>query len=69
MFRKHSPPLGERIARGIGHLGFFVGALWALFGPMPKSIEWSASGTQLVILAVFMSTGLIGAWADRKSVV
>ena len=33
---------------------------------MPKSIEGAANGTQLVFLAVFMSTGLIGAWAAFK---
>ena len=60
------PPAGERLTRSAGHFGFFVGALWSLFGPMPKSVEGSASGTQLVILAVFMSTGLIGAWAALR---
>lgn len=60
------PPIGERITRSVGHFGFFVGALWSLFGPMPKSVEWSVNGTQLVFLAVFMSTGLIGAWAALK---
>ena len=60
------PPVGERLARSVGHFGFFVGALWSLFGPMPKSVEWSASATQLVFLAVFMSTGLIGAWAALR---
>ena len=59
-------PVGERLARSVGHFGFFIGALWSLFGPMPRSVEWSASGTQLVILAVFMSTGLIGAWAALR---
>ena len=59
-------PVGERLARSVGHFGFFVGALWSLFGPMPKSVEGSASGTQLVFLAVFMSTGLIGAWAALR---
>ena len=59
-------PIGERIARSVGHFGFFVGALWSFFGPMPKSIEGAANGTQLVFLAVFMSTGLIGAWAAFK---
>ena len=56
----------ERLARSVGHFGFFIGALWSLFGPMPRSVEWSASGTQLVFLAVFMSTGLIGAWAALR---
>ena len=60
------PPVGERLARSVGHFGFFVGGLWALFGPMPKSVEGSANGAQLVILAVFMSTGLIGAWAALR---
>ena len=60
------PPVGERFARSVGHFGFFVGALWSLFGPMPKSVEGSASGTQVVFLAVFMSTGLIGAWAALR---
>ena len=60
---RNVPPMGERIARSVGHFGFFVGALWSFFGPMPKSIEGAANGTQLVFLAVFMSTGLIGAWA------
>ena len=60
------PPMGERLTRSVGHFGFFVGALWALFGPMPKSVEGSANATQLVILAVFMSTGLIGAWAALR---
>ena len=60
------PPVGEKLARSVGHFGFFIGALWALFGPMPRSVEGSANGTQLVILAVFMSTGLIGAWAALR---
>ena len=60
------PPVGERLARSVGHFGFFIGALWSLFGPMPRSVEGSASATQLVILAVFMSTGLIGAWAALR---
>ena len=63
---RNVPPIGERIARSVGHFGFFVGALWSLLGPMPKSVEGSVSGTQLVFLAVFMSTGLIGAWAAFK---
>ena len=63
---RNIPPVGERIARSVGHFGFFIGALWSLFGPMPRSVEWSASGTQLVFLAVFMSTGLIGAWAALR---
>ena len=63
---RNVPPIGERITRSVGHFGFFVGALWSLLGPMPKSIEWSVNGTQLVFLAVFMSTGLIGAWAALK---
>ena len=63
---RNVPPVGERIARSVGHFGFFIGALWSLFGPMPRSVEWSASGTQLVFLAVFMSTGLIGAWAALR---
>ena len=63
---RNVPPIGERIARSVGHFGFFVGALWSFFGPMPKSIEGAANGTQLVFLAVFMSTGLIGAWAAFK---
>lgn len=63
---RNVPAVGERLARSVGHFGFFIGALWSLFGPMPRSVEWSASGTQLVILAVFMSTGLIGAWAALR---
>ena len=63
---RNVPPTGERIARSVGHFGFFVGALWSLSGPMPRSVEWAVSGTQLVILAVFMSTGLIGAWAALR---
>ena len=63
---RNVPPIGERVARSVGHFGFFVGALWSFFGPMPKSIEGAANGTQLVFLAVFMSTGLIGAWAAFK---
>ena len=63
---RNVPPVGERVARSVGHFGFFVGALWSFFGPMPKSIEGAANGTQLVFLAVFMSTGLIGAWAAFK---
>ena len=59
-------PVGERLARSVGHFGFFVGALWSLFGPMPRSVEGSANATQLVILAVFMSTGLVGAWAALR---
>ena len=59
-------PVGERLARSVGHFGFFIGALWSLLGPMPRSVEGSANGTQLVILAVFMSTGLIGAWAALR---
>src|SRR5699024_8847062 len=50
----------------VGHFGFFVGALWSLLGPMPRSVEGSANATQLVFLAVFMSTGLIGAWAALR---
>ena len=60
------PPVGERLARSVGHFGFFVGGLWALLGPMPKSVEGAANATQLVVLAVFMSTGLIGAWAALR---
>lgn len=61
-----TPSWGERITRSIGHFGFFVAAIWSLVGVMPKSVEWAVNGTQLVILAVFMSTGLIGAWAALK---
>lgn len=57
------PSRGERIARSVGHFGFFVAAIWSLVGVMPQSIEGAVSGTQLVILGVFMSTGLLGAWA------
>ena len=63
---RNVPPAGERLARSVGHFGFFIGALWSLLGPMPRSVEGSANGTQLVILAVFMSTGLIGAWAALR---
>ena len=60
------PPRGERITRSIGHFGFFVAAIWSLVGVMPKSVEWAVNGTQLVILAVFMSSGLLGALAALK---
>lgn len=60
------PSRGERITRSVGHFGFFVAAIWSLVGVMPKSVEWAVNGTQLVILAVFMSTGLLGALAALK---
>lgn len=61
-----TPSWGERITRSIGHFGFFVAAIWSLVGVMPKSVEWAVNGTQLVILAVFMSSGLLGALAALK---
>lgn len=60
------PPRGERITRSIGHFGFFVAAIWSLVGVMPQSVEWAVNGFQLVILAVFMSSGLLGALAALK---
>lgn len=57
---------GERITRSIGHFGFFVAAIWTLVGVMPQSVEWAVNGFQLVILAVFMSSGLLGALAALK---
>lgn len=61
-----NPSWGERITRSIGHFGFFVAAIWSLVGVMPKSVEWAVNGAQLVILAVFMSSGLLGALAALK---
>lgn len=60
------PSRGERITRSLGHFGFFVAAIYSLCGVMPASVEGAVSGWQLVILAVFMSTGLLGAWAALK---
>ena len=60
------PSRGERITRSVGHFGFFVAAVYSLFGVMPQSVEGAVNGWQLVILAVFMSTGLLGAWAALK---
>lgn len=57
------PSRGERITRSVGHFGFFVAAIYSVCGVMPQSVEWAVNGFQLVVLAVFMSTGLIGAWA------
>ena len=60
MRRRNSPPLGERIARGVGHLGFFVATIVVAFSELPKSMEFAADPFQLAIWAVFMCTGLIG---------
>lgn len=66
MRRRNSPPLGERLARGAGHFGFFVATIVVAFAELPKSMEFAADPLQLAVWAVFMSTGLIGgiaAWS------
>lgn len=63
MRRRYSPPMGERVARGIGHLGFFGAAITVAFQELPKSMEFAADPFQLTIWAIFMCTGLIAALA------
>ena len=64
--KQRIPSRGERVTRSVGHFGFFVAAIWSLVGVMPQSVEWAVNGFQLVILAVFMSSGLLGALAALK---
>ena len=66
MPKRNAPPAGERVTRALGHFGFFIGAIYSQFGTMPKSIVWATDGPQLIVLGIFMSTGLLGAWAALK---
>lgn len=61
--RKHSPPLAERIARGIGHLMFLAGATWGIAIGLPVSVAIAADPLQLAIWGVFMGTGAVAAFA------
>lgn len=63
MFRKHSPPLAERIFRGIGHLMFLFGGTWGVFISLPKSVAIAADPVQLAIWGVFMGSGVVAAFA------
>lgn len=61
--RKHSPPLAERIARGIGHLMFLFGGAWGVFVALPTSVSIAADPVQLAVWGVFMAAGVVAAFA------
>jgi hypothetical protein len=63
MLRKHSPPLAERVARGVGHLMFLVGAVWGVGVDLPTSVAIAADPAQLSIWGVFMGSGAVAAFA------
>lgn len=63
MFRKHSPPLAERLFRGVGHLMFLAGASWGIAVDLPSSVAIAADPVQLAIWGVFMGSGAVAAVA------
>ena len=62
-WRKYSPPIGERIARGIGHLMFLFGGAWGVFVALPRSVSIAADPVQLAVWCMFMAAGVVAAFA------
>ena len=57
------PPLGERLARAIGHTTLAGAGLYGAFVSLPKSLLLATNPVLLVVWALFMLTSLVAAHA------